>query len=330
MTVDQNVIPVINVEPLLGENSAAWTSIDQAIGEACEAFGGFVVVGLPKPLRPEIAEFRKLLSVFDLPQPILSEIGKREMRPESQRSLRGYVARLSGGFAYNEIFDVGPEPPVDGPPIKDIQLLTETNAWPQKEPAPGWRDEVIRQYRQLESFCIQLVLSFARYLNVNETAAAARYQNSNSTFRLLKYPERPPGIEIRGEMDAVRVHCGREYSLIGSEHTDNGGLTLLWQDQPGLQFQTPSGVWLDVPVISEGFAVLLGESLETQSSQRFLATPHRILGHRHIRHSMVFFLEPGLFSSTQPFSKDSFEQSPLEENTYAASLVETLRKTGRA
>ena len=330
MSVEPETLPVINVEPLFEDNPAAWNTIDETIGNACATCAGFVVVGLPQSTRPEHTDIKKLLSIFDLPQPLLDGIGKKEMRSESKRSFRGYVARRTGGFAYNEIFDIGPEPPVSGPPINNIEVLIESNAWPAREPAPGWREQMINQYKQMEAHGIRLVRCLARYLGVDETAAAARYQNSNSTFRLLKYPERPAGIEIKGEKDAMRVHHGREYPLIGSEHTDNGGLTLLWQDRPGLQFQSPAGDWLDVPDIPDSFSILVGESLQSQSSNRIIATPHRILGRGQMRHSMAFFLEPNLFSSIRTFSKDSNEETPVDEDTYAASMLETLRKTGRA
>ncbi len=330
MVAEPETLPVINVEPLFDDNPAAWSPIDEAIGSACVTCAGFVVVGLPQSIQPEHDEIKKLLSVFDLPQQLLDEIGKKEMRSDSKCSFRGYVSRRSGGFAYNEIFDIGPEPSVSGPPINNIEVLIESNAWPAREPALGWRDQMINQYKQMEAFGIRLVRCLARYLGVDETTAAARYQNSNSTFRLLKYPERPPGIEIRGEKDAMRTHHGREYPLIGSEHTDNGGLTLLWQDRPGLQFQSPAGNWLDVPDIPDSISILVGESLQSQSSNQITATPHRILGRSQMRHSIVFFLEPNLFSSIRAFCKDSNEKPPVVEDTYATSMLETLRKTGRA
>lgn len=330
MTVERKSLPVINVESLFEENPDSWGDVDRAIGDACEASGGFAVSGTPQPLRPVPAGIERLLSVFDLPQPVLDEIGKKEMRVDSKRSFRGYVMRRLGGFAYNEIFDIGPESPVSGPLIENIELLLETNAWPAQEPSPGWQNQMNGWFHRMEDFAVLLIRSMARYLQVDEVAAATRYQNSNSTFRLLRYPECPPGIEINKERDAMRTYCGREYPLIGSEHTDNGGISLLWQDQPGLQFRSPSGEWFDAHNTRDCFSVLLGEALQMQSSGRFVATPHRILGYGQIRQSAVFFLEPNLFSSVRAFSSDANDIKPLDSDTYAASMLETLRKTGRA
>jgi len=170
----------------------------------------------------------------------------------------------------------------------------------------------------------------ARYLKVNENAAAARYKNNNATFQIMNYPERPAGLVVQGETDATRMHNGIERPLIASEHRDNGGLSLSWQDEPGLQFQTPAGDWLDVPNTPGGISVHLSETLETQASHRFAATPHRVLDYGKLRRSIVFFFEPGLFSSTTAFSHEEIEAPVADEDTYAASLLETLRRTGRA
>ena len=97
-----------------------------------------------------------------------------------------------------------------------------------------------------------------------------------------------------------------------------------------MQIKTPGGEWLDVPEKSEGLSVHLGEALETQSSRNFVATPHRVLGWDRVRHSIVFFLEPNLFSSTSVFSKNPSEETPPDSETYAASMIDTLRKTERA
>ncbi|MDH3633063.1 MAG: hypothetical protein OES20_00010 [Gammaproteobacteria bacterium] len=311
----RNTLPIIDIRVLYDDKPEIWVPVDQAIGKACETIGGFMAVGLPAPLKPESKIIEKLFSLFDLSQPVLYEMGKREMCPTSRRCMRGYVDRRAGGFAYNEIFDIGPEMPASGPGIDDIELVTETNVWPSVEPAPNWREEMTARFTQMEALGVRIIRAMARYLNVNETTAAARYQNSSSSMRLLKYPGNP---------------TGQNQNVIGKKHTDNGGLTFQWQDQPGLQIKTPTGEWLDVPERSEGLSVHLGEALETQSSRKFVATPHRVLGWDRVRHSIVFFLEPNLFSSTNAFSENSCDETPSNDETYAASMINTLRKTGRA
>jgi len=320
--------PTINVAPLFDGNLDAWIAVDQLIGDACESTGGFVVTGLPLP-QPGFS-FERFFKIFELPGPVLYDIAKREMRPDSRLTMRGYLNRDKGGFAYGEQFDLGPEEPLRGPEIDGIEMLINENAWPSLGPYPGWREEIIEHFKHMESIGFVIVSSIARYLGANELLASKRYQNSSSTLRFLKYPERPEHIEIGGEKGAMRVVDGREVPLVASEHTDNGGLTFQWQDEPGLQIQTPEGKWLGIPNIRDGFSVHLGETLETQSSGRVSATPHRVCSTGKTRQSMVFFLEPNLFGSTEPFGKEQSEPRPSNENTYAASMIKTLRKTGRA
>ena len=227
------------------------------------------------------------------------------MRADSKLTVRGYLNRSKGGFAFGEQFDLGPEKPMQGPKIDGIEMLLNENAWPSQEPEPGWQKQIINHFETMESIGLVIMGSIARYLGVSDVAAIKRYQNSSSTLRFLKYPERPDHIEINGETGAMREVDGREVPLVASEHTDNCGLTFQWQDEPGLQIQTPEGEWLGIPNIRNGFSVHLGETLETQSSGRMPATPHRVYSTGKTRHSMVYFLEPNLFGSIKPFSTDS-------------------------
>ena len=328
MADQQKMTPTIDVAPLFDSNLDAWVPVDQLIGQACERKSGFVITGLP--LAHQNFSFERFFKIFELPDPVLYDIAKREMRPDSRLTMRGYLNRSKGGFAYGEQYDLGTEEPMRGPEIDGIEMLINANAWPSLEPEPGWREEIIKHFQHMESIGLVIIGSIARYLGANDLAAIKRYQNSSSTLRLLKYPERPDHIEIRGEKGAMRVVDGREVPLVASEHTDNGGLTFQWQDEPGLQIQTPEGEWLGIPNIRNGFSVHLGETLETQSSSRMRATPHRVYSTAKTRQSMVFFLEPNLLGSTKPFSNEAGESPPANEDTYAASMIRTLRSTGRA
>ncbi|MDE0921298.1 MAG: hypothetical protein OSA08_14565 [Arenicellales bacterium] len=322
------MMPILNVAPLYDDHPEAWVAIDQAIGEACRSKGGFVVTGLPPSLQQEKFSIEEFFKIFDLPEDELYSIAKRETRPESTLTRRGYT-KYSGGFAYGEGFDLGTEQPISGPDIDGIDLMIHNNAWPSQEPIPGWRNALIQHFQQMEAFGIKVIRSIARYLRVDESAAGRRYENSSSTLRFLKYPQRPEHIELRGEKSGMRIVEGCEVSLSTAEHTDNGGLTFQWQDTPGLQVQAPNEEWLSVPIIRDGFSVHLCEALETQTSGRLHATPHRVFNTGKQRQSMVFFLEPNLFASVNSFSAEPNESCAPDLETYAASMINTLRETGR-
>ena len=322
------MMPILNVAPLYDDHPEAWAAVDQAIGEACRSKGGFVVTGLPPSLQQEEFSIEEFFKIFDLPEDELYSIAKRETRPESTLTRRGYT-KYSGGFAYGEGFDLGTEQPISGPNIDGIELMIHNNAWPSQEPIPGWRNASIQHFQQMEALGIKIIRSIARYLRVDESAARRRYENSSSTLRFLKYPQRPEHIELHGEKSGMRIVEGCEVSLSTAEHTDNGGLTFQWQDTPGLQVQAPNEEWLSVPIIRDGFSVHLCEALETQTSGRLHATPHRVFNTGKQRQSMVFFLEPNLFASVNSFSAEPNESCAPDLETYAASMINTLCETGR-
>jgi len=325
----QKMTPIVNVAPLFDNNAEAWANVDRLIGEACERRVGLVVTGLPQ-LSQQYASLEKGFDIFDLPESVLYDIAKREMRHDSKLTMRGYM-KHTGGFSYSEGFDLGTEKSLRGPEIDGIDMLLHTNAWPSQEPNLGWRKEMVELFQRMESLGTMVVRSIARYLGSDESAAANRYQKSNSTLRFLKYPENPDmATPLRGEKDATLMIDGREVPVVTIEHTDNGGLTFQWQDEPGLQLQTPEGEWLNVPNIRDGFSVHLGEALETQTSGRMRATPHRVYSTGNNRQSMAFFFDPNLYSSVKPFSTVPNEPRASDEDTYAASMINTLRETGRA
>lgn len=112
--------------PLYSDQPDHWAPIDRAIGDACRQKGGFVVTGLPKKLQQENIPIKRFFEIFDLPEEELYKIATRQMRPDSAYTVRGYT-KLSGGFAFGEMFDLGQEtlpPAVD---IDGIDMLLNRN-----------------------------------------------------------------------------------------------------------------------------------------------------------------------------------------------------------
>lgn len=71
-------------------------------------------------------------------------------------------------------------------------------------------------------------------------------------------------------------------------HTDYGLLTILLQNQHGLQIVDQSGKWQSVPVLEEGLVVQLGDHMEVLSNGRYKGVVHRaILNSETRRHSIA-------------------------------------------
>ena len=320
-----NTIPVVDILPLYGSNSAEIAAVDQAIGQACVESGAFLAANIPKPVCPDTEQTEKLLAFYNLHIEERQALGTKRVNPKSKRAYRGYMATLKNGWAHNEMYDIGPAYKVTVPNIPKAEQLIETNAWPATEPAKGWQREMELYYDHMHDFSKRLVCSMIRFMGGNEDAGAARFENSNSTLRLLNYPPQPEGIVVGDERGATREFGGETLRLMAMEHKDQCCLSLLWQsDAGGLQMQSPAGEWKAVPNIPNAISVHLGLSIESMTDNLFAATPHRVLGKGTARQSIGFFLEPNPHSSVKPFTKEASEPPAAPEDTYAAALLRTF------
>lgn len=116
----------------------------------------------------------------------------------------------------------------------------------------------------------------------DEHALDDNFTENFATIRLLHYAA------VKSQPKEGLFACGA--------HTDYGMITLLLTDDtPGLQIQTLSGDWVDVPPrIQDGlFIVNLGDMLERWTNGMFRSTNHRVLtaGDKE-RYSIPFFFEP--------------------------------------
>ncbi len=329
MSNNQLSVPIIDVGPLFQEDSAAWGAVDEAIGDAAKNIGAFVATGMPEPYQVDDEMAQQLHKFFSLSQAMRDSVATQQKNPANNTYWRGYYATLKGGWAHNEFYDIGPETPVTGPDLKGINILTEGNVWPAEEPVPGWQAAMNAQYERMHTLSLLLFRSVTRALGADEAQTMTRFASGYSTLRLLNYPKKPDGIETGGEADAVRTHNGVEHNLLTMEHDDSCCLSLLWQDpKGGLQVQTPSEVWLDVPKVAGAVSVHFGDAAEPLTNNILRATPHRVLGEGG-RQSMGFFFEPDLDAELSPLPglPDS-ETNGTKVDTYASALLKVLVQRG--
>ncbi|MEM7344522.1 MAG: 2OG-Fe(II) oxygenase family protein [Chloroflexota bacterium] len=329
MSNKQTTIPIIDVGPLFEPDQAARRSIDEAIGETAKTVGGFVATGMPAAYQMDDEIIAKLHTFFTLPQDVRESIAIRSYNPDSNQLWRGYYATLKGGWAHNEFYDIGPETAVSTPDIRGAEILSEQTTWPPEEPTPGWQAAMTHQFQQMHRLSTLVMGALARGLGADETDAMARFKTGYSTLRLLNYPDRPEGVAVGGQPDAVRIHNGVEQPLLTMEHDDSCALSLLWQDpKGGLQMETPDGVWLDVPKVTGGVSIHFGDAAVPLTANMVRATPHRVLGPGN-RQSMGFFFEPDLDAPLTPFKGLATDSVNLDEaDTYATSLLKVLVERG--
>jgi isopenicillin N synthase-like dioxygenase len=176
----------------------------------------------------------------------------------------------------NEAFFVKRERPPDHPLRRSGRRFVGANQWP--EALPGFRDTVLAYTDALDALGRRLLPICAAALDLPPGHFDAAFAESQFVFRLSHYP----AVEAQPNQFGI------------APHTDNNFLTFLAQTEiPGLQVRAPSGDWLDVPYVSESFAVNAGDMMHRWTNGRFKSTAHRALPPvGRDRYAIPFFLGP--------------------------------------
>jgi isopenicillin N synthase-like dioxygenase len=239
------------------------------IRSAAVAIGFFQLVGHGVPGAMVEAARAAARSFFSLPPAV-----KNGARVDDLH--RGYVgpeqARLSpdADTDFKESFVWGMDRPRD-----PLRPLVGRNRWPEACPEleaalEPWFKAVLRAgARLLQPFALALEMPEAYFLE--------RYREPLARGSVLHYPP-----------DSSRLRLGT------SAHTDYGGLTFVAQDDVGgLQVETPSGHWVDVPPLTDALVVNVGDLMALWTDGRFRSTRHRVRSPRdRDRYSMAVFYDP--------------------------------------
>lgn len=321
-------LTTIDIAALFDDEPAARSAVDRAIMAAVEREGGFVVAGFPGAADLD-ARTAKLLRFFDLPTEAKRAVATRAVEPDGKRIYRGYVCAFNpDGWAHNEFFDIGPEAPVAGPPIPGMEIFAETNIWPEPEPAPGWRTLMVGHHRALDAVARQIMLSVGRAAGFEEEDFKARFAGGNSTLRLLNYPLPPAGAVSVEKVPEMRLTQEGKV-LAAGRHCDASGLSLLWQETPGLEVEAPDGSWRPVPLRANSLSVHLGDVLSVMTESAIPATPHRVVDHGIARRSVGFFLEPALSARLAPIGAAALADARPGAGTYGWHLMSVFSQRPR-
>jgi isopenicillin N synthase-like dioxygenase len=319
-------IPVIDVTPLFEPGGSA-ERVDREIGRACEESGFLIIRGAAIEALCPPERLRRLLAFFTLDEAARRPLARRRYVPENANIYRGYFPVTDGELTYKEGIDIGPEfaPGDPGYPLDDP--LIERNPWPAESALPGWRAEVMAYYRDMLGLGRVLMHAIARYLGLREDWFDPFFAASNSTLRLLRYPVRTARSLEGVEEAAFLEHDGRRLPIMAKEHVDSGILTLLRQDSVGgLQARNAAGKWIDVPPIAGSYVVNLGGALQRWTNDRFVATPHRVLGNGAERHSVPFFFEPSVDAVIECVPSPAGDPPRYAPVRYGDYLVEAMQR----
>ena len=308
-------VRTIDIGPLFDDDGDGRRRVDDAVGDAIEEHGGFVVGGFPGQERVDLLA-DTLLAFYDLPETARRSVASVITDPAGPAVYRGWKSFLQPeAWAYNQMFDIGPRRPHPAPAVEGMHHFAEANSLPTEEPCPGWFAAVDEYYDLMLDMGTRVMLSAARWAGFGDRLVAAGFREGNSTLRLLDYPPKPAELTIQSE----GLH-GRP-PLAASKHTDVAGVSLLWQRRPGLQAQSRDRVWRDVPMAPNTVSVHLGTVLQLMTDGRVPATPHRVLDHGDHRQSVAFFVEPGLGTRLAPVLAGDIAE-PTGPGTYGWHLQE--------
>jgi len=328
MTAAFDRIPLVDIAPLLGHDSAAKAKVAAELANAASEVGFLYITGhgianaTIDGLQAAAEDF------FALPMAV-----KQKYYIGLSTCHRGYVPRGEEGLYetnpgitdLKEAFDTALDLPADDADYLAGNRMLGPNVWPAEVSA--FRDQVTDYYQAAIDLGRRLFGGFALALGLDEDHFAPYLTKPTSQLRLIHYPanEREDGTSNWG---------------IGP-HTDFECFTILHSTQPGLQVQNSAQQWIDASPVPGAFVVNIGDMLEAWSNGRFVATGHRVLKTPRERYSFPLFCALDYATKVAPMpafcSKDNPARFPaiiagehLEAQTIRAfRYLRTLLDAGK-
>ncbi|MGH0035547.1 MAG: isopenicillin N synthase family dioxygenase [Myxococcota bacterium] len=318
-------VPEIDVAPLFGGPDPARDAVDARILEAACGKGFMTLRGAPLGDAVDEAARARLLRLFSLPADEQRNLWKRNFEPGNPNLYRGWFPLESGAPRSREGFEIGPDIDRDLPDAAG-DLLYEPSVFPPESLLPGWRAAARAYYRAMETLGGKLLCSLSRGLGISEAIFLDAFRDGISTLRLLRYPERDLEAPAQRELESLFTrHAGRRVELVCLGHVDSGLITILSQcGVPGLQAEAEDGLFVDVPLVEDGFAVNFGGLLSRWTGGRIKATKHRVVSTGGERFSIPFFFEPRPSALIAPLPLEGVQ--PFEPFLFGDHLWATTTK----
>lgn len=255
-------VPTIDVSALQRGETSDLQAVGREIGAAAKSIGFFSIInhGLERNVSEVIAEAQRF---FALPQ-------EAKERVAIESYFNGYTRLDRENGEPHEAYDIGPDIAADDPDVIAGRSLFKPRRWPD---LPGFRERLSEYYDRGRELIIQLHRAIALDLGA-EVDYFTPYLTRMVNLRMLHYPPHPEG----------RAGWGIR------PHTDFGNLTLLAQDNRGLELRTRDGSWLPTEVRTDALMCNIGDCLMRWSNDIYVSTPHRVLNNTgRPRHSVALF-----------------------------------------
>lgn len=267
-------VPVVNIA------APSSTSLE-ALDLACRDHGFFLLEG--HGLDALIAEmWRQCERFFDADIEIRQAIARDADNP------LGYFDRelTKRKRDHKQVFDyVDPREP----------KRNRFNRWPQD--LAGFRETLTEFYSECAALADKTLGLLHDTLELGDASRAVMANEpAASAVRLNHYPvgDPVPAAEREGLAELGETALGY--------HTDPGVLTLLLQDDTGgLQAESRSEGWIDVPPRSGTIVVNLADAMQVWTNDRYCASVHRVLPMTEQRRfSIPYFSNPSRETTIEP------------------------------
>ncbi|KAG1354747.1 2-oxoglutarate-dependent dioxygenase-related family protein [Cocos nucifera] len=244
----------------LQPGSDSWGLVRAQVRQALETFGCFEAVfpKVPEELRRAI--FPALEELFSLPT-------ESKLRNISDKPNHGYV----GQYPHLPLFESMGIEDADIP--KEAQEFTAI-MWPHGN--QSFSETICsfsKRVKELDQMVRRMVLEslgVEKYLD-------SHMQLTHYVLRVMKY---------KGP-DTTEATMG-----LGA-HSDSNVVTILYQNQDGLEIQTKDGRWIPVSTSPDSFVVMAGDSFTAWSNGRVHAPEHRVMmTGSEVRYSAGLFAMP--------------------------------------
>ncbi|KAJ4835316.1 hypothetical protein Tsubulata_942120 [Turnera subulata] len=239
-------LPVIDFSnPELKPGTKEWNSVKSQVQEALEEFGCFKALfnKIPED-QLQIATYKAVEELFDLP--LQTKILNYSPKPN-----HGYLGQASTLPLYESLGFENAHIPEEAEKLTNI-------LWPQGNPKFS---KTIQSFSVSVSELEQLVKTM-----IVESLGLEKYKDEimNSNYyllRVMKYDVPKPGEKNIGLVS----------------HKDLNVMTILHQNNDGLEIQTKTGEWITVKTSPDSFIVMTGESFQAWTNGRVQPAPHRVM-----------------------------------------------------
>tara|TARA_B100000676_G_scaffold311626_1_gene382210 strand:+ start:15471 stop:16430 length:960 start_codon:yes stop_codon:yes gene_type:complete len=290
--LDFTEIPVVDISKLVaGDDDSA--TID-AIGTACRNIG-FVYVK-NHGVAPELIDNVLAASgeFFSRPMEDKNKVVLDErLRGYLPLRYRSYEGEDNAATSNQEGFWMGTQRP-----LNPANRLDGPNVWPENGDA--LRNAMETYYTAASGLAGHLQRAFSLALGQESDFFARMFDRQQSLLKVNHYPpqDNPTSVSDIGVVP----------------HSDEGGFTILWQDETGgLEIESKSGEWVVAPPLPGTYVINLGNAMQIWTNGEFSSTPHRVINRYGAdRYSVPFFAYPRWDTPMKPLFDDTDDDGDVE------------------